>query len=162
MNKIRVANLTNFFNRQIMMYSMGDIKFKKPVSLKKVAYITAFLIMWGLPWFYLLGVPDNPYKFAWMIVLPIVAGNFASRPMFGGKGLIDWLKTLIDYNFKEPKGWLDFNNANTMKIETFYTDSEIWVSRRREIEMLSKDLSQNTALLKPKVSKTKIKRRGKK
>lgn len=135
---IRVVNLTNFFNRELWMYSLGDIKFKKPIALKKVAYVTIFLVIWTIPLVLTFGFPTGPLTFAIFVVLPIVAGNFASRPVFGGKGLLDFLKTAIGF-LQEPKGWLDFLNSNKMDTEVFYVENEIWLSRRREIEILRRE-----------------------
>lgn len=132
---VRVYNVTNFFNRELFMYSLGDIKFKKPIPLKKVAFITLFLIVWAIPIYFLIGVKFNPFFFAFWLGIPIAAGTVASRPVFGGKGLVDFVKTLMTY-LGEPKGWTDFNPTNTLEEDTYYIEQEIWVSRRRELALL--------------------------
>ena len=138
---IRVVNLTNFFNRELFMYSLGDIKFKKPIALKKVAYITVFLLIWTIPLILSFGFPSGPFSAFFVVVLPIIAGNFAARPVFGGKGLLDFLKTLSGF-VREPRGWLDFKNSMVMDKDVYYVESEIWIGRRRELEMLAEELSR--------------------
>lgn len=137
-------NMTNFFNRELFMYSLGDIKFKKPVSLKKVAYTTAFLILWSLPIILIFGLHINLIFFAFVFGPPFVMGNFASKPMFGGKTLIEWAKTTVKF-IGEPKGWTDLNPSQTLNNGTFFVESEIWISRRRELQILA-DLREKKAM----------------
>lgn len=144
MRGIRVVNLTNFFNRELFMYSLGDIKFKKPIALKKVAYITVFLIVWAIPIYLTIGVKFNPFYFAFWLGIPIVAGHVAAKPVFGGKGLIDFVKTLMTF-LGEPKGWVDFNPTNTLESDVYYVEQEIWISRRRELERLANELERGVA-----------------
>lgn len=133
---VYVANMTNFFSRELFMYSLGDIRFKKPISLKKVAYSTAFLILWAIPLVLIFGIRINPFYIALLVIPPIVLGNFAAKPVWGGRGLIDFLKTISNF-ISEPKGWTDLNSTNKLDKETLYVESEIWLSRRRELQLLA-------------------------
>lgn len=142
--KITSINMTNFFNRELFMYSLGDIRFKKPVSLKKVAYTTAFLIIWTLPLILIFGIQLNVFFAAITLLPPFFLGNIASKPKFGGKTLIDWLKTTIKY-IGEPKGWTDLNASKTLDSGVFFVEDEIWISRRRELQFLA-DLRKQKAL----------------
>ena len=36
MNTIKVVNMTEFFSRELMLYSLGDLRFRKPKSLKRL------------------------------------------------------------------------------------------------------------------------------
>ena len=54
-NGLTILNMTNFFNRELFLYSLGDLKLRKPVSLKKAAYVVAFLVIWTLPFMLLTG-----------------------------------------------------------------------------------------------------------
>lgn len=136
-------NMTNFFNRELFMYSLGDIRFKKPVSLKKVAYTTAFLIVWTIPIVVIFGLHFNLLFAVFALGPPFVMGNFASKPMFGGKTLIEWAKTTIQF-MGEPKGWTDLNSSKTLDNGTFFVESEIWISRRRELQILA-DMKEKQA-----------------
>mgnify|MGYP000854892376 FL=1 len=133
---VHVVNMTNFFNRELYMYSLGDIKFRKPVSLKKVAYTTAFLILWTVPVIVFLGLQFNFLFAVLAFAPPIILGNLAAKPVWGGRGLIDYLKTTVNY-IKEPKGWTDLNANNLLDRTVYFTESEIWISRRRELQMLA-------------------------
>ena len=135
-NYVPVVNMTNFFNRELFMYSLGDIKFKKPIALKKVAYTTAFLIIWCIPMVLTFGLALNPIYLAFLIGPPLVLGNFATKPVWGGRGLVDFLKTLTKF-IAEPKGWTDLNAAPKTDKEVFYVSNEIWISRRRELQILA-------------------------
>jgi hypothetical protein len=128
-------NMTNFFNRELFMYSLGDIRFKKPVSLRKVAYTTAFLIIWTLPIVLIFGIHFNIIYFALILAPPFLMGNFASKPMFGGKTLIEWAKSTVRF-MGEPKGWTDLNPSKTLDSGQYFVESEIWISRRRELQYL--------------------------
>lgn len=136
-------NMTNFFNRELFMYSLGDIRFKKPVSLKKVAYTTAFLIMWTIPIVVIFGLHINLLFAVFALGPPFVMGNFASKPVFGGKTLIEWAKTTIQF-IGEPKGWTDLNPSSTLDNGTLFVESEIWISRRRELQILA-DMKERQA-----------------
>lgn len=128
--------MTNFFNRELFMYSLGDIKFKKPVSLKKVAYTTAFLIVWTLPMFLIFGLHLNLLYVAFILGPPFLMGNVASKPLFGGKTLIEATKSTIQF-IGEPKGWTDLNSSKTLDNGSLFVESEIWISRRRELQKLA-------------------------
>lgn len=134
-------NMTNFFNRELFMYSLGDIKFKKPVSLKKVAYTTVFLIIWTLPMFAIFGLHLNLLYVAFILGPPFLMGNFASKPLFGGKTLIEATKSTIGF-IAEPKGWTDLNSSKTLDNGLLFVKSEIWISRRRELQTLA-DMREN-------------------
>lgn len=120
-----------------MMYSLGDIKFKKPVSLKKVMYMTLFLIIWTIPLFLIFGVILNPFYFIVLLAPPIVLANFASKPVWGGRGLFDFIKVLSRY-IASPKSWADTKKADHLiDGEFFFVESNIWISRRRELQFLA-------------------------
>lgn len=131
-----ILNMTNFFNRELMMYSLGDIKLKKPIALKKVAYVTGFIIVWSLPLILIFGLVLNVYYAILVIAPPLVLGHCASKPVWGGKGLIDFLKTLSTY-ISEPKIWTDLKPNKNPNKNKYYVESEIWISRRRELQLLA-------------------------
>lgn len=130
-------NMTNFFKRELFMYALGDIKFKKPISLKKVAYTMGFILIWTLPIFFIFGLILNPFYVLLMIVPPIAAGHYATKPVFGGKTLIPFTKSIIKYHLSEPKAWLDLKNSNYFGTQVFFIENEIWISRRRELRLLA-------------------------
>lgn len=146
-NQIASLNMTNFFNRELMMYSFGDIKFKKPISLKAIAYTLGFLIIWTLPLLLVAGIPTDPFRLVVYLAPPIALGQLAIRPIFGGKTLIDFVKTSVQF-LGEPRGWAD-NKPFDAKGQIYTTEHEIWISRRREYAMLA-DLIESEAPVKTK------------
>lgn len=146
---VLVVNMTTFFNRELFMYSLGDIKFKKPIALKKVAYITLFFIIWTIPMFLIFGLNLNPYFFFFALVPPIVGGHFASKPVWGGMSLPAYLATLVGF-IGEPKGWTDLSNNNKLEKEVLNVENEIWIGRRREYLMVALAREERHALRKQK------------
>ena len=129
-------NMTNFFNRELFMYSLGDWKFKKPKSLRKMAYTLGFLLIWTLPIVLIFGIQLNVVFAVIALAPPILLGQFASQPVFGGKTLFDFIKTTAGF-VGEPRAWTDLNDANAMDRQVLDAESEIWVSRRRELQYVA-------------------------
>lgn len=127
-------NMTGFFKRELQMYALGDIKFKKPISIKQVAYILGFYIVWTLPLVLAFGFQLNPVYAVLVLVPPVVLGTFAVKPIFGGKTLIDYGRTAVMF-LSEPKAWADLKPYKTKEVYTI--NSEIWISRRRELQILA-------------------------
>lgn len=140
-NRVPVVNMTNFFNRELFMYALGDIRFKKPIMLKKVAYTVAFLILWALPIFFMFGLVLSPFYFLLMFAPPIALGHFASRPVWGGRGLFDYLRVMWGF-MNEPKGWADLKGIDHSGEESLFVESEVWISRRRELSMLADEVEE--------------------
>ena len=139
---ISASNMTNFFNRELFMYSLGDISFKKPVSLKRAGYTMLGILVWSVPMFFIVGLILNPFYFALLLAPPIIFGIYSTKPVFNGKTLPDFLKTLIKYT-TESKAWTDLNSAKTFGEDMYYIDQEIWVGRRRELQILA-DLKEQS------------------
>lgn len=136
-NKIVSMNMTNFFNRELMMYAFGDIKFKKPISIKLVGFTLLGLVAYTLPLVLIFGIPMSPFFLVLYVAPPIVFGQLAVRPMFNGRTLIDYAKTAFKF-LGEPRGWADGKPFNpSPKEQTYTVEHEIWISRRRELAMLA-------------------------
>lgn len=142
-SRLVTINMTNFFNRELFMYSLGDIKFKKPVSLKKVAYTTVFVIMWTLPLILIFGIHLNVFFAVLVIAPPFVMGNLAAKPRFGGKSLIGWLKSTASF-VGGPKVWTDLRASKDLTSDDCFVENEIFISRRRELAYLA-DLREQEA-----------------
>lgn len=136
MNGVYVRNVTDTWNREVFMYALGDIRFKKPKSLRRMAYLLFFLLAWSLPIVIIFGLKFSLLPFAITFGVPFLLANFASRPVWGGKSLIDFTKSLFGF-LSEPKGWTDLHN-NNYNDNNYYTEHEIWISRRRELQLLTK------------------------
>lgn len=134
--QITGMNMTNFFNRELFVYSLGDISFKKPISLMKLIYIIAMFLIYTLPMIFIVGIYFNVGYFALLIIPPIVVGHYATKPIFSGKTLPDFLFTIIKF-LGEPKFWMDLKKADSFGNDHYYTNQEIWVGRRRELQILA-------------------------
>lgn len=154
---IHAVNMTNFFTREMFMYSLGDIQFKKPVSLKKVAYTTGFMLIWSLPIVIIIGLQLNPIFLAITFVPPLVLGNLCVKPAFGGKTLIAFVRTMMVYLPESRGGWTDLNRNVAMGRDSYKIEQEIWISRRRELKLLAQMKEQEEAAKRAnKASKNKI------
>lgn len=136
---MKAINMTGFFKRELMMYALGDINLKKPISLVKLGYTAAFLVIWTVPWVLILGATaiSNVAWGAWVFGIPIGLGHVATMPIFGGKKLFDWAKTSINF-IKDAKVWGDTWPLEKLSKEVYYVDDSIWVSRRRELALLGR------------------------
>lgn len=132
---ITVLNMTWFFNRELFMSALGDIKLSKPISLRKMGYTIAFFVFWTIPIILIFGLNFSLPYLVLLIAPPIALGHYASKPVWGGKNLIGFVKSLWQF-FQEPKGWADLKPTNTPDNEDLYVENEIWISRRRELAKL--------------------------
>lgn len=128
--------MTNFFNRELYLRALGDIKFKKPVSLKKIVYSMVFIVIWSVPIILIFGFKLELWFVLIAFLPPLLLGNFASRPIFGGKNLLNFVKSLAIY-IQEPAGWADLEAKSHPDEEYYYVEQEVWISRRRELKMLA-------------------------
>lgn len=135
MNQLITINATELFNRPSYLYALGDLKLSRPLSLKYAGYLLTFLVVWTVPLYIVLGVQLNIFYLAFLFVPPFILASLSTKPLFGGKALLEFAGTLADF-FSEPKGWLDGNNSN-MREETFEIVNEIWIGRRRELQLLA-------------------------
>lgn len=131
--------MTWFFNRELFMSALGDIKLSKPISLKKMAYSIVFLIVWVVPILFISGLRFDLPFLVFLLAPPLVMGHFASKPVWGGKNLINWSKSLYNFLILEPQGWADLKPMDNPDNQVFFTEHEIWISRRRELNKLFRE-----------------------
>lgn len=143
MNSIRGVNMTGFFNRELLLYSLGDVKMSRPIPLVRIGYTIAAIIVWTVPIWLLIGFHLNPYFFAIAFVPPVAFGIFATKPIFGGKTLIRFAITMIRYSM-EPRGWTDLRENRDMGRDQYTTHHTTWISRRRELQILA-DMKESRA-----------------
>lgn len=135
-DQLAIVNMRSFFNREILMHSIGDHRFGKPVALKTMLYTIFFLLAYSLPMILIFGLKFNVIYLAAVFVPPIALGRFANRPIWGGRTLIDFIKITISF-VGEPKGWTDHKSNNELGKAVYTIDHDIWVSRRREHQLLA-------------------------
>lgn len=134
MSNILVMNATEFLNRPIYLYALGDIRLKNPVPLKKAAFILTGFIVYTVPLIMIFGLIMSPFYLAFILGPPIIVGSYATKPL-GGRTIFEHANVMVEW-VSEPKGWTDFK-ANSMREEKHSIISEIWISRRRELNLLA-------------------------
>lgn len=140
---IVARNLTQFFNREIMIYAFGDIKLKKPLPMKTFLWTVVGFACWALPILIIFGLRLEPIFLAIVVIPPIVFGRYASRPVFGGKTMFAWAQAQINY-MTQPRGWSDFKVDNDQQDAVYNVSHEISVSRRRDLAYLTQlELEEN-------------------
>lgn len=137
MNTIKVVNMTEFFSRQLMLYSLGDLRFRKPKSLKKAGWTIALLALYSTPMLLFSGISLNVFTALIILGPPFVVGHYATKPIFAGKTLLQFITTMIRYSL-EPKAWADlYADTKDMGNKIYTVMHEVWISRRRELTMLA-------------------------
>jgi hypothetical protein len=120
---------TGFFNREAMMYALGDIRFSKPKSLKAMVYTVVLLLVYSLPmslWVVGLSRTFSNIIFAFIVFGPaIIIGNIAVRPIFNGKSMIKYFASYIKY-LSHPKLFCDLFPYEP--VDTVETDISMWIS----------------------------------
>lgn len=133
---MQVVNMSSFFNREIFMHSFGDMRFSKPIALKRMMYTVLFILLWTVPLVFTFGVVFELWFAAIALVPPFVLGALANKPIWGGRVLPEFLKVTAVY-LGEPKGWTDHRNDNSLGEGVYDGGMNVWVSRRRELRMLA-------------------------
>lgn len=151
---IVARNLTQFFNREIMIYAFGDIKLKKPLPMKTFLWTLIGFICWAVPILIIFGLRLEPIFLAIVLIPPIVFGRYASRPVFGGKTMFSWAQAQINY-MMQPRGWSDFSVDNDQQDAVYNVSHEISVSRRRDLAYLAQlEVEENPEKYRKTKSKT--------
>lgn len=133
---IRVLDMTSLFTKELLMYSMFDIQFARPVRLKYVAYLILWLIIWTTPILMLTWVP-GPYGWIIAVAPPFGMAHLMSQPVWGGKSFVQWFTTQINF-ISSPKTFLDGKVSN--EIGSYRIDNKYTVSRRSDfVKLLRED-----------------------
>lgn len=135
-NIVEVANFTTLFKREILLYSLGDIKLSKPVSIKKVLYFLFFALIWAGPILAIFGIHLTFLYAALVLGPPALLGNLAGKPIWGGMSLFAWVKVQIQY-LSEPPVYTDME-PNVKHLELQPYTWRIWIGRRREMGYLAR------------------------
>lgn len=134
---MNLYNATPFLQREKYMYSFGDIKFTTPKSLTKMMYLAMFLAVYSLPIIVFVGFQLNPWFLAITFIPPFVLSHYASKPVFDGRMLPDWIQVQINY-LTRGKRWTE-SKENKKPDISFYTNFDhIWISRRKDYALLDK------------------------
>lgn len=136
MNGLPILNMTSFFNRELFIYSLGDISLSKPVSLKKAGFFMLGLVFWTGPLIAIFGLNLNVAFLGFVLIGPILLAVIGDKPVFDGRSIIDAIKVTLKYIFTQ-KCYTDFSVSDTHKAPEYSIQKEIWIGRRRELMELA-------------------------
>lgn len=140
---IEVLDMTSMFNKELLLYSISDMRFKRPVRIMFILYSFALMLIWTLPLTLLL-FPFNVYTAVLAFAPPIALGNLMSKPIWGGKPFSHWIKAQLQFITK-PKFYYDTvarkNINEQFQINNYYVVSRI--SDYRKLNQYIKDEKRN-------------------
>lgn len=130
-----VKDMTNLFTKEIMLYSLFDLRFKKPVRFMLLVYILLLGLIWSVPaGFILIKIFGFNVWSATVILGPtIVLANLMSKPIWNNKSFFSWFSCQIKFLFS-PKKFYDnraINPGGKLKFDNQFT-----VSRSRDFRKL--------------------------
>jgi len=131
-----ILNMTSFFNRELYLYSLGDISLSKPVSLKKAGFFLIGLVVWTLPMILVFGFHFNPFYLIFVASVPFLLAVAGDKPLFDGRGVIDAVRVTFKYIFSQ-KCYTDFTVSDIHKDPEYFIEKEVWIGRRRELMELA-------------------------
>ena len=102
MKRIQVKNATKLFTDEMLIYSLSDFSFNKPIQVKFILFLVGLFVIWALPLMIIFRIFNPP-----MVILylgPVIGGAVLfSGPYFGGKTFISWAKCFIKYIFSDKR-----------------------------------------------------------
>ena len=133
MRYILVKDMTRLFTKEMLLYSLFDISFKKPIRLVFLVYLILLLLIYSLPLTILLW-PFNKYSAMLIIIPPFLLASLMSKPIWGGKSFFSWFKCQLKYAFS-PKRYYDGKGIRKINRKYFVKHSYT-VSRRKDFNKL--------------------------
>ena len=128
---IEVKNMTALFSKEMLIYSIFDIQLTKPARVVTIGYFFLVAALMS-PILFIFG--PSPVTICIVVGIPLVAATFMARPIWGGKGFFDFMKTQMEFLFA-PKHYYDLH-AGQKPEASYYIDSSILVNRRRDYQKL--------------------------
>ena len=135
--------MTSFFNRELFLYSLGDISLSKPVSLKKAGFLILGIVIWAVPMVAIFGLHFNPFYLAFLLSVPLLLAAAGDKPLFDGRGIIDAVRVTVRYLFTQ-KCYTDFVVSDIPSKPEHFIQKEIWIGRRRELMELAELWEENS------------------
>lgn len=136
---IVVKDMTKLFYKQMLIYALSDISFKKPLRVAVLGYFFLFFAVWSLPLLWLL-FPLNPYTAILVFGPPIILGNLASQPIWGNKRFFRWITCQLKFLLSKKRYYDGYGNANIYK--AYIVKHNYMVSRRKDYQHLASLLKE--------------------
>lgn len=128
-----VLNMTSLFSKEMLIYSLFDVKLKKPARVSTIGYFFGVGIPLWIIMFAVLRVGIGPVPIAIAVGAPFGASVAMAKPIWNKRKFLDWLKVQIGF-LGESKLFCD--GWATEKPEDYILDNEILVSRRDDFKLL--------------------------
>lgn len=136
MEPVRVLNMTGLFNKEILIYSFYDIRFKKPLRIVVAIYFVITFILLGVPFLYVtrrFGI--TPWRIGPAVVIPFILSKFMAKPIFNGRSFFAAMRVQIKYIFEDK---IYFDNKAGKKLENYKINEYHLISRRPDYSDLYK------------------------
>lgn len=135
MEPVPILNMSKLFNKEILLYSLFDIRFKKPVRIMVMVYFAFLFFLWSYPCLQIL--PHNVFGYTTAFLPAIILSNYMAKPIWGGKSFFAWLKSQISYILHAK---FYFDGKSSLKLASYDTDMTILVSRQTDFYNLKMTL----------------------
>lgn len=127
---IEVIDMTGLFKKEMLIYSLFDIRLDRPL---KVVFLLYLILITPIPayltWWLLWGRINAVWVLALMFGPSIFVANLMSKPIYGGKSFMDWLKTMVNF-ILSPKHFYDHIGGSALETERI--DSRFLMCRRND------------------------------
>lgn len=133
-NRIEVLDMTSLFTKELLLYSLFDFKFKRPVRIAFLMYVVLLLLIWSLPIALTFGV-SNVYLAVFAFVPPFPLAASMSKPIWGFKPFTHWFATQVKF-LSSPKAYFDF--VALPKLEKYNINHVYTLSRAKDYLKLYK------------------------
>jgi hypothetical protein len=115
---MQIRTFTNFWAMEKKLYSISDYQLPVAIPLRVLGVFVLAAVPWGLLMFLIHMPLTSPGYLVW-IGPPALVGFFASRPIFDGKTLFQFLRSKFTFMFfenKKYKGLVPDLDAKNTKI----------------------------------------------
>lgn len=133
---VQIVNANNVFRSPSYIYALDDdIKFSKPIEIKKAWVIMLTFIIWVSAFVIIFGIKINIWYGIFLVVPPMLIGNFINKPVVQGRTIGGFARIFLSWRM-EPRGFTDWE-PNDMREEIYEVDYEYLVSRRKDMQILA-------------------------
>lgn len=132
---MQVLNMTNLFKKEMLLYSLSDVRFKKPVKIMSIVYFVLTFLMFSVPFMKIFGLPTSPMKLLPVLVVPFLLSTFMSKPIFNGRSFFAAVRVYTKF-WVGSKIYYDMKSSKPLKNYIIY-DNKL-VSRKKDYQKVMK------------------------
>jgi len=142
MKEVRVTNMTSLFSKEMLIYSLFDLRLQSPLRVVGLIYFILLFFIVGIPIF-MISWPPNVYTMFLAMGIPFGGAYLMSKPIWNGKSFLSFFKTHVRY-FTRPKILYDWKNRSNNT--NYIVKSQILVSRHDDYNELYRLTKEEEAL----------------